>query len=193
MRKNMDKILFVNACPRPESRSLELAKHVLECLEGETEEIKLFENGPEALDWERLQLRDKLIEEKDFAHPMLCWARQFAEADTIVIAAPYWDLMFPAVLRAYLENVTVTGLTFYYSEKGIPTSLCKAKMLVYVSSAGGYAAGNNFGYEYVKALANNLYGIEDVHCIMAEGLDIWGADVDEIMKQAKLKAQLELK
>lgn len=185
----MEKILLVNACPRPMSRSLELAEHLLRRMETEYEEIKLFEDGPEALNWELLQQRDKLAEEKNFDHPMFRWARQFAAADTIVIAAPYWDLLFPAVLRAYLEAVSVSGLTFYYSDKGIPQSLCRAKKLIYVSTAGGFAGDNNFGFQYVKALAQNLFGVEQVHCLMAEGLDIWGADVAAIMEKAKLEAE----
>ena len=36
--------------------------------------------------------------------PLLDYARQFARADQILIAAPCWDLSFPAVLRAYLER-----------------------------------------------------------------------------------------
>ena len=188
MIDNMEKILFVNACPRPESRSLELARHVLSKLDGEIEELRVFEDGPEPLNMESLSLRDRLIESKDFEHPMLRFARQFAAADTIVIAAPYWDLMFPAALRAYLESVTVTGLTFCYNEQGRPAGLCRAKKLIYVSTAGG-PVFCNFGFEYVKALANSLYGIEDVRCVMAEGLDIWGADVEGIMREAKHKAE----
>ena len=185
----MEKILFVNACPRPASRSLELAKHLLSHMDGEIEEVRLFEDGPEAMNWELLQLRDKLLATKNFEHPMLRWARQFAAAETIVIAAPYWDLLFPAVLRAYLEAVSVTGLTFYYNEQGIPQSMCQAKKLVYVSTAGGFAGENNFGFEYIKALAKNLFGIEEIHCLMAEGLDIWGADVSAIMEKAKQQAE----
>ena len=184
----MEKILFVNACPRPQSRTLELARHLLSRLEGEIEEVKIFEDGPAALNWESLSLRDELIAAKNFEHPMLCHARQFAAADTIVIAAPYWDLMFPAALRAYLESVTVTGLTFRYSEHGVPQSLCRAKRFIYVGTAGG-PVFNNFGFEYVKALANNFYGVEDVRCVMAEGLDIWGADVEAIMRDAKAAAE----
>lgn len=185
----MEKILFVNACPRPESRTLELARFVLSGLSGEAEEMNVFENGPDALDWESLQLRDSLIESGNFDHPMLAWARQFAAADTIVIAAPFWDLLFPAKLRCYLESVTVTGLTFRYSDKGVPQSMCRAKKLIYVSTAGGPTAGMNFGFDYINALARGLYGVEDVKCIMAEGLDIWGADVSRIMGDAKRRAE----
>ena len=60
--------------------------------------------------------------------------KQFAAADVIVIAAPYWDLMFPAVLKTYLENITVTGITFCYSDQGRPQSMCKAKAEIIAGS-----------------------------------------------------------
>ena len=37
----MKKILFVNACVRPESRTMILARHLLAKLEGEIEELDL--------------------------------------------------------------------------------------------------------------------------------------------------------
>ena len=40
------------------------------------------------------------------------------EADTVVIAAPFWDLSFPAILKKYIEAVTVAGITFRYSDQG---------------------------------------------------------------------------
>ena len=39
----MEKILFINACIRPDSRTLELANCILENLSGTVEEVKLFE------------------------------------------------------------------------------------------------------------------------------------------------------
>ena len=90
---------------------------------------------------------------------MFCYARQFADADTVVIAAPYWDLLFPAVLRIYLENITVCGITFRYSEKGIPESLCNAEKLCYVTTSGGFIGENNFGFDYVKALSSGFFGM----------------------------------
>ena len=43
----------------------------------------------------------------------------------------------------------------------------------------------NFGYDYIEAVARGFYGIPDVQCVKAEGLDIHGANVDEILSQAK--------
>lgn len=191
----MKKILFVNACLRPESRTRKLSQCVLESLEGEITELRLFDEQPKLMDMETLSARDKALSSGDFSSEVFSRAREFADADEIVIAAPYWDLLFPAVVRLYLESVTVTGLTFRYSPEGIPIGMCRAKRLIYVTTAGGPIGKNNFGFEYVKALAQNFYGISDVQCFSAEGLDIVGADVNSIMKDAfqKVKSQLYTK
>ena len=102
-----------------------------------------------------------------------------------MIAAPYWDLMFPAVLKTYLENITVSVITFQYSEEGRPQSLCRAKTLHYVTTAGGFIEQNDFGFSYVEALAQNFFGISEIHRYAAEGLDIFGADVETILGKTK--------
>ena len=180
----MEKILFINACIRPNSRTLELAKCVLQKLTGEVEEVKLYEEELAPLTLKEMGIRDSAAKNKDFSDDVFKLPNQFAKADTIVIAAPYWDLMFPSVVKNYFEKVTVNGLTFAYGENGIPCGLCRAKKLIYVTTAGG-PIRCNFGYEYVDALAKNFYGIKDVSCIKAEGLDIHGADANAIMQNAK--------
>lgn len=180
----MKNILFINACPRPMSRTLKLAQAVLKKTEGNVQEMRLYEDGPEPLNWESLKLRDQFQESRDFSHPMFRWARQFAEADEIIVAAPYWDLLFPAVVRSYFEAVTVSGLTFAYGENGIPKGLCRAGKLTYVTTAGG-PIYKNLGFDYVDTIARLFYGINEIKCVKAEGLDIWGADVETILEEAK--------
>ena len=177
-------ILFVNGCVRENSRTLELAQAVLAKESDAIEEVRLYPDGPNGLNAEKLAQRDALLTNQELDHPMFRWARQFAAADTIVIAAPYWDLAFPAKVRAYLEEVTVSGITFRYGENGIPQGLCRAKRLIYVTTAGG-PIFQNYGYEYVKALAQVFYGIPEVSLVKAEGLDVWGADPEAIMAAAK--------
>ncbi len=118
-----------------------------------------------------------------FSPDLFRYARQFAEADEIIIAAPYWDLLFPAVLRTYFEMVTVTGVTFYYTPEGIPKGLCKASRILYVMTAGGPVGDYNFGFDYVKALAHTFYGIPETICVKAENLDIVGADPEKILQE----------
>lgn len=187
----MNKILYVNACFRDGSRTNELAQYLLGSLNGQIQSVNLFDENIEPLDECMLKKRDALLKAGDTENDLFSMARQFACADIVVISAPYWDLLFPAVLRIYLENITVCGITFRYSEKGIPVGLCKAKKLYYVTTAGGFIGENNFGFDYVKALAVNLFGIETVKFFSAEGLDIYGADIEAIMQKAKDNIMLD--
>ena len=178
-------ILYINCCVRKESRTNRLAKAVLQKLGEDYTELKLYEENLRPLNFEKLNRRTELIEREDFSDKMFDCAKQFANADTIVIAAPYWDLSFPASLKQYFEQINVLGVTFKYNEKGIPVGLCKAEKVFYVTTAGGDFAPDEYGFGYVKALARNYYGIQDVRKIEAVGLDIYGADVDAIMKTAE--------
>lgn len=181
----MDKILFVDSCIRKDkSRTLILAKALLNKLNGDVECLDINTDRPLPLTEETLALRDKLSQESKFDDSFFRYANQFANADIIVIAAPYWDMSFPAVLKSYIEQVSVCGITFHYTNEGIPEGLCKCKKLYYVTTAGGYTENMNFGYDYIKGMCNIYYGIKDVEFISAEGLDIWGNDPKKILSDA---------
>ena len=178
-------ILFVNACVRKESRTIKLAGELLSKMDEPYEELRLGEMTFSVVNEEYLNRRDMLIARSDFQDSMFDLARQFAEAEKIVIAAPYWDLSFPAMLKQYLEQVNVVGITFRYSEEGAPIGLCKAGRLIYVTTAGGHYVPEEYGFGYIKALSQNYYGIQDVRKIEVTGLDIDGADVNAIMRDAE--------
>lgn len=178
-------ILYVNACVRKESRAKSLAEKLLSRLDKPYEELCLKDTVFPTVNEEYLNTRDRMIAAGESRTPMFDLARQFSEAETVVIAAPYWDLSFPAMLKQYLEQITVVGITFKYSEEGVPVSLCKAKRLFYVTTAGGFYVPEDYGFGYIKALAQSYFGIADVRKIEADGLDIIGADVGSIMASAE--------
>ena len=174
-------ILFIDACVRENSRTRKVAEALLEKLDGNIEYLSLKKFDFEITDEAYLIKRENLIAQCAFDDDMFVLARQFAAADTIVIAAPYWDLSFPASLKQYIEAINVLGSTFLYAPDGTPKGLCNAKKLYYVTTAGGAFVPDEFGYGYIKTLAESFYGIKDVSLIKATGLDILGADVDKII------------
>ena len=178
-------ILYINACVREDSRTKRLAEHLLSRLDGEVKEVRLIDTSFPKADADFIKKRDKLIYEKNFSDPLFSAARDFAIADTIVIAAPFWDLSFPAALKQYIEQINVVGITFYYTKEGFPRGLCKAKKLYYITTAGGKIYNEDYGYGYIKALSNELYGIKDTVLFKAEELDIDGADVETILISAE--------
>lgn len=189
----MKKLLFIDACVnRGISRTEQLAQTLLkemnqngeyeiETLNLEDEDLKLFTGRESAL-------RESLTRAGNFEGPLFIYAKQFAAADRIVVAAPYWDFSFPARMKCYLEQICVTGLTFTFSSKGIPGGLCHADSLHYVTTSGGSIGELNLGYEYLEKLCKVYYGINETVCYTAEGLDIEGNSVEEIMKEAEEKA-----
>lgn len=178
-------ILFVNACVRNESRTKRLADYLLNKFNDEIKEINLEKECIQPLNLELLDFRTKLAEAKDFKNPIFNYAKDFAKADIIVVAAPFWDLSFPASLKCYIEAINILGLTFEYSSDGIPKGLCSAKKLYYITTAGGKIFNEEFGFGYIKSLCNNFYGINDVVLIKAEELDIIGSDVESILKKTE--------
>ena len=178
-------ILFINACVRKESRTKVLADVVLSERNEPYEEVNLNDIDFPVVDEGFLRRRDRLIDQGEFSDPLFDLARQFAQADDIVIAAPFWDLSFPAALKQYFEQINVCGLTFYYTPEGVPAGLCRAQSLTYVTTAGGTYFPEEYGAGYVRALARDFYGIPEFRLIKATGLDIAGADVAAILDAAK--------
>ena len=131
-----------------------------------------------------LVVRDKAIQTGDFSRADFELARSFAAADEVVIAAPYWDMSFPASLKLYAEQICVNRLTFYYNAAGVPCGSTRIKKAVYLTTAGGYIGNNNFGFDYLKGLFSTLFGIADISFFSAEGLDIYTNDPEKIMTEA---------
>lgn len=174
----MSELLFVDACVRGEkSRTRKLAEAFLtdysrkhpDCVITRRDLCadRLQPQYPEVL-----AERDALWAAGEWAHPVFEPARQFAAADRIVLAAPFWDLSFPAVLSIYLERISVADITFGYSEKGEMLGLCRAKKLLLITTRGGYYAGGRLemGTRRLEALCS-MYGIPELCCLDAEGMD----------------------
>ncbi len=176
--------LFINACVRKDSRTKWLAERLLAGLNEPVERLDLGGMTFPVVDEAYLLRRDRLIAAQRFDDPLFAPAAQFAAADSIVIAAPFWDLSFPAILKQYFEQINVIGVTFRYTPQGVPEGLCRAGRLTYVTTAGGEFVPEDYGFGYVKALAQTFYGIPDVRLIKAVGLDLVGADPEAILNAA---------
>ena len=184
-------VLFVNTCVRKNSRTKLLAEYFLsKWNDKDVQEINPQKEGLYGLDAQLLHIRDHALFDEEYDHPVLSYASQFAKADTIVIAAPYWDLSFPAALKNYIERVNAVGVTFAYDEAGNPYGLCAAKQLIYISTAGGPLISDSYGYGDVKALCENFYGIKKTVCFCAENLDMPYCDVTQALQ--KVKAEMDV-
>ncbi|MDD4844103.1 MAG: NAD(P)H-dependent oxidoreductase [Anaerotignum sp.] len=190
----MEKILFVNCCIRKEaSRTKKLVDFLLDELNKtgsyEITELSLMDEGMAYLSEGFFHQRDGLLAKKDFSHPRFRYANEFVQADKIVVAAPFWDLSFPALLKVYIENLCVEGITFGCNEQGC-FGMCKADHLVYVTTRGGFYDGTpmEMGSKYIEAMCE-FFGIQRYDCVSAEGLDMGIRPVEVILQEAMERAK----
>lgn len=179
-------ILFVNACFRNNSRTLELAKTYLEGKNADIIEVKLGDMELPVLNTVNTEKYCNACATRDFSDPMFAFGKQFAEADEIIIAAPFWNLSIPAHLHVYLELVCSQGATFDIDAQGNYHSLCKAQKLTYITTAGG-PIQEDHAWTYVRDLATVFWNIKELEYHKAEGLDIAGNDIAQILADAKKK------
>ena len=183
-------VLFVNACVRRErSRTLRLAKKLLSHLDGDVETLDLTKNEISPLTPELLDERERLAAAGDFSGDVFRYARQFAGAEDIVIAAPFWDMSFPALLKIYIERICVVGVTFDYNEDNEPVGLVRAKRLFFVTTGGGVIPDTNFGIDQIRALAEGFFGIPEICCIKADTLDYVGVDPEKLLLDAEAEIE----
>ena len=189
------RLLCIDACPRDKalSRTLQLLTAFREAYRAlypnnEIQTLRLADEGLSPFFHEDVLQREKLVDEGRLDDPMFRWARDFQSADHIAVAAPYWDLSFPAVLKLYIENIFVRSLTFRYTLEGEPVGLCRGQRLVYLTTAGSPIGAEDLGYGYIRAVAKML-GVKEFDRVSAEGLDIAGRDARGILQEALVKAK----
>ncbi|MCD2347134.1 FMN-dependent NADH-azoreductase [Clostridium guangxiense] len=194
----MSKVLYIkaNAKKPGESRTFRISDSFIEQYkklnpDDEIITLDLYKEGIDFLTEEGVSLHvPKEGEGKN--HPILKYAYQFVETDKYIIAAPFWNLSFPAILKAYIDYICVTGITFKYTADGA-VGLCQGKKAVYIVARGGeYSEGSTKAYEmgdrYLRTIFGFL-GITDFTTIAAEKLDVIGEDVEAIVQNAIKNAQ----
>ena len=126
--------------------------------------------------------RDALASVGAWDAPVFDLARQFRAADGIVVAAPFWDLSYPAALRTYIEYISANGLAYHYDEQGCHGD-CRASRLVYLTSGGDFEHEDSVGVVHWRQLAT-MFGIPRFDYVFAGGLDIDPAVAPELLAGA---------
>ena len=173
----MKKLVYINACIRgEESRTGKLAAAMLEVLveRYEITEINICNMDLGCITANEFNRR-KLsgIPEDDLKYGNL-----ITQADRIVVAAPFWDMSFPAVLKVFIEHMCAPGLTFKYNPDGSIHKICKAEKMLYITTRGGFTETGTpleQGSSYLKAICW-LWGIPDLETIAVTGTDVYSSD-----------------
>lgn len=195
----MSKVLYIkaNAKLEGESRTFRISDSFIESYkqnnpEDEIITLDLYEEGIDFLPVGQLNELHRPKPGEGMDHPILKYAFQFLEADKYIIAEPLWNLSIPAILKAYIDYICVTGITFKYTAEG-PVGLCNNKKAVNIVSRGGaYSEGTavemEMGDRYLRTIFKFM-GITDFTTIAADTVDVIGIDSETIIQRAIEKAQ----
>ena len=187
----MKKLVYINACIRAEeSRTAALALEMLKVLgeRYEIEEINIsnMDLGCVTTDEFKRKMQEGIPEED------LRYGKLIAQADRIVVAAPFWDLSFPAVLKVFIEHMCAPGLTFKYNPDGSNQGICRAEKMLYITTRGGFTETGSLldqGSSYLKAICW-LWGIPQLETIALVGTDVYppselSAKTAEVIEQGR--------
>ena len=191
----MSKVLYVKANIKNEgeSRTFKVSDSFVEEYKKNNpeDEIITLDLYKENIDFLRVDDLGKLFGPKDEEsknNSILKYAYQFADADKYIIAAPMWNLSFPAILKAYIDYVSVSGITFKYTAEG-PVGLLNNKKAVHIVSRGGGYDNSPYemGDRYLRTILG-FFGIKDIETIAIDNLDVIGVNVKEKVKEGIEKA-----
>lgn len=186
----MSKVLYIKANIKNEgeSRTFKVSDSFVEEYKKNNpeDEIITLDLYKENIDFLRADDLGKLFGPKDEEsknNSILKYAYQFADADKYIIAAPMWNLSFPAILKAYIDYVSVSGITFKYTAEG-PVGLLNNKKAVHIVSRGGGYDNSPYemGDRYLRTILG-FFGIKNIETIAIDNLDVIGVNVEEKVEE----------
>lgn len=129
----MKSLVYIDACMRKDSSTRRIAKPIISQLSERYTITKfvLNELPLEIVKEDRIQQRMH----GNYDPQSLSWAKKIRDADQIVIAAPFWDMSYPAALKNFLEFCSVFNVTFKNDDKTCYGN-CKAEKLLYITTCG---------------------------------------------------------
>ncbi|MCM1079378.1 MAG: NAD(P)H-dependent oxidoreductase [Bacteroidales bacterium] len=167
----MQKLIVIDACMRDEeSRTKRIMKPLVAELANryDIDTVVLDGDDYQSVGRKVLAERGNGYVPEDIAEQ----ARKIAEADRIVIAAPFWDMSFPAILKVFIENMSLFNITFKDNGEYFE-GLCKCEKVLYITTRGmNVHTGDPMdgATPYIKAIGE-LWGLGEVLTVSAENLD----------------------
>jgi FMN-dependent NADH-azoreductase len=167
----MKKLVVIDACIRgEESRTRRIAEPIVEAL-AKRYEITRYDLTQMPME----PLTPATYAERAAGH-VPEWAleasRTVAEADRIVVVAPFWDMSFPAVVKVFFEHISLFDITFTDNGRSC-VGLCKCEKVMYITTRGmNIPTGDarEQGSSYLQALSR-LWDLGTVLTVAAWNMD----------------------
>ncbi len=181
----MKSLVYIDACIRGfESRTRRIAEPIVEALKEKYDVHTLCLNKLELSIVKKDLIKQRnsgIIDEE-----VMAWAESIRDADRIVIAAPFWDMSFPAALKNFFELCSIFDVTFKSNEKTCYGN-CRAEKLLYITTRGmDISTGDELeqATPYLKALSW-LWGVGPLEVISAQNMDyVSEAEIESKIAQA---------
>lgn len=176
--------VFIDCCMRDDSRTYMIAAPIIEELEKSYDIERITLEGSKFLpvDSNVLLERNNGYVPEEYASI----ARKIAGADRIIIAAPFWDMSFPSILKVFFENISLFGITFDSNDKEC-YGLCKCQKVLYITTRGmdiGTGTPLEQATPYLKALSH-LWGLGEIITVAAQNMDYSSKEeIDQKIKSA---------
>ena len=193
----MHKVLMVTASPRyAGSHSRRMATEFLQLLGNQhfefmVTERDLFAEAPPALSNAMIQgfFRQPANDPAQVKAELTLSDRYTAElmsADTVVVATPMYNFNVPAALKAWIDLVIRSGITFEKVADGKLEGRCQGKRLLVLCSMGGCFADTKFNLiEPYFRLITEFIGLDQVEFIYLQGTARSDLDRDSALESAR--------
>lgn len=202
----MGKLLYITANPKPVEASigLQVGEHFLAAYQKANpndtiERVDLYKEQIPLIDglvlgaWDKLGKGEQPTEqEQKVLARMNEILEQFISADKYVFVTPMWNLSYPPMLKAYIDNIVIARKTFTYTENG-PQGLMQNKKALHIQARGGvYSEGPAADFEFADKYLRGVLafiGITDYQQVVAEGMAAFPDKTAEILEKAKRDAE----
>lgn len=97
---------------------------------------------------------------------------EFLAADTIVIGAPLYNFTVSSQLKAWIDRIVISGVTFTLDEKGSNGLVGDKRVILLVSRGAVYQPGSSWApFEHAESFLRVIFGFIgiDPEVIVAEG------------------------
>jgi len=205
----MSNVLYITAHPLSEEESLSMAvgKEFIEVYkqthpEDEVVHLDLYKADIPYLDadvfngWKKLRshssIHDLSTDERLKVGRLAELGGQFLLADKYIFVTPMWNFSVPAIMKTYIDAITVSGKTFKYTKEGAK-GLLEGKKALHVQSRGDiYSHGpemeREMGHRYLEVMMD-FFGIKSFESIIIEGQMKFPEKVSQIKENALREAK----
>ena len=181
------KAYVIIACPRrDQSRTLFLGSAFLAMIKDKYDLV--------VTDVEKLDIKPKTKDDLDNPHcseEVMNCIKNIHDSDKIIIIAPFWDMMFPSILKVFIENTIIPGYTMN-KEDSLKKGPSKAEELLLITTRGWNIKDESEldGASYYLRALSFLWGVDRYKVISAYGLDEEKEQVEYKLEKAinELKA-----